>query len=274
MSKVKKYTIETLLPLNVSYDSDHGLTQEDVDMVNSLVEVIESTRSKHTPKIGDRVVYTQKGGEYHPHGLIEKKHEDRFYVCLDPFIPFVWESDTNIKVDVSGGPFYHADADKFKFVGWTEADFKEWGHCGATANGTVRFKAKVPLWAYSEPNPLYGDFTTKDWKKITLRKRVGPDACNLYDSMQIAFRDEEELQEYVNDHNGTIFTCSDPTLFVLWCYNRQIEFLPFDEWNKIDAEAVERRLSYSPEQVKIVKDTQNHISTFYRIKPESDNTNL
>lgn len=73
MSKAKRYTLETLLPLNVSYDSDHGLTQEDVDMVNSLVEVIESTRSKHTPKIGDRVVYTQKGGEYHPHGLIEKK---------------------------------------------------------------------------------------------------------------------------------------------------------------------------------------------------------
>ena len=52
MSKAKRYTLETLLPLNVSYDSDHGLTQEDVDMVNSLVEVIESTRSKHTPKIG------------------------------------------------------------------------------------------------------------------------------------------------------------------------------------------------------------------------------
>ena len=82
MSKAKRYTLETLLPLNVSYDGDHGLTQEDVDMVNSLVEVIESTRSKHTPKIGDRVVYTQKGGEYHPHGLIEKKHEDKFYVCL------------------------------------------------------------------------------------------------------------------------------------------------------------------------------------------------
>ena len=148
-------------------------------MVNSLVEVIESTRSKHTPKIGDRVVYTQKGGEYHPYGLIEKKHEDKFYVCLDPFIPFVWESDNAIKVDVSGGPFYHADADKFKFIGWAEADFKEQGHCGATANGTGRFKAKVPLWAYSEPDPLYGDFTTKDWKKITLRKRK---EGNLYDS--------------------------------------------------------------------------------------------
>lgn len=81
MSKAKRYTLETLLPLNVSYDSDHGLTREDVDMVNSLVEVIESTRSKHTPKIGDRVVYTQKGGEYHPHGLIEKKTRGQI-LCL------------------------------------------------------------------------------------------------------------------------------------------------------------------------------------------------
>ena len=91
---------------------------------------------------------------------------------------------------------------------------------------------------------------------------------NLFDSIQIAFRDEDELQEYVKDHNGTIFTCSDPTLFVLWCYKRQFEFLTLDEWNKVDAEAVERRLSYRPEQVKIVKDMENHISTFYRIKPE------
>ncbi len=63
MSKAKRYTLETLLPLNVSYDSNHGLTQEDVDMVNSLVGVIESTRSKHTPKIGDRVVSIRRKAE-------------------------------------------------------------------------------------------------------------------------------------------------------------------------------------------------------------------
>ena len=62
-------------------------------------------------------------------------------------MPFVGESDTAIKWDGSGGPGYHADAEKVKVVGWAEADFKEWGTCGATANGTVRFKAKGPLWA-------------------------------------------------------------------------------------------------------------------------------
>ena len=264
MSQEKRYTYETLLPLNVSYDYDHILTQEDVDTVNALVEVIEKTRSEYSPKIGDRVVYIEKGGDYHHRSLIEKKGERGLYA----YIPFVWESDNNIALDVSGGSFHWVDPDKFKFVEWIEADFKKWGHCGARANGAVKFKAKVPLWTYTEPNPLYGNFTTKDWKKFYLRKREVPDACNLYDGYEIAFGSEEELQEYVKDHNGTIFTCNDPTLFVLWCYKRQFEFRPLDEWNKIDAEAVERRLSYRSEQVKIVKDGQKHISTFYRIKPE------
>lgn len=45
-----KYTLENLLPLNVSYDRDHILRQQDVDMANRLVEVIEGSRSNITPK--------------------------------------------------------------------------------------------------------------------------------------------------------------------------------------------------------------------------------
>jgi hypothetical protein len=39
-----KYSVETLRELNVSYDHEHGLTQKDVDMANSYVELIEQTR--------------------------------------------------------------------------------------------------------------------------------------------------------------------------------------------------------------------------------------
>lgn len=266
MSKGKKYTLETLLPLNVSYDYDHTLTQEDVDMVNSLVEAIEKTRSEHTPKNGDRIVYVENDGSYHPQALIEKELDDGLYVCLDPCIPFVWANENGISLNVSGGPFYHADSDKLRFTGWIEASFKKWGHCGPTANGTVTFMAKVPLWSYSEPEPLYGSFTTKDWQRFSLRKHEGSENRNLYVSSRISFSDEDEFQEYVNDHNGTIFTCSDPTFIVLWCFRRQFEFLTTDEWNRLEAESVERKLSYKPEKVKIVKDMERHITTFYRIK--------
>lgn len=53
-----KYTVETLKALNVSYDYDHRLTQEDTDMVNAYVELIEGTRSETTPQVGDRLIYT------------------------------------------------------------------------------------------------------------------------------------------------------------------------------------------------------------------------
>lgn len=52
-----KYSIETLRELNVSYDREHWLTQDDVDMANNYVQLIERTRSEITPQVGDRVVY-------------------------------------------------------------------------------------------------------------------------------------------------------------------------------------------------------------------------
>lgn len=61
----EKYSIETLRAWNVSYDNEHGLTQKDVDMANSYVELIERTRSEITPQIGDRLVYVTEDGDYY-----------------------------------------------------------------------------------------------------------------------------------------------------------------------------------------------------------------
>ena len=42
----KKYTVETLKPLNVLYDHEHWLTQQDVDMANNYVEIIQGEATK------------------------------------------------------------------------------------------------------------------------------------------------------------------------------------------------------------------------------------
>ena len=55
------------------------------------------------------------------------------------------------------------------------------------------------------------------------------------------------------------------------CFRHENRFLPQHEWDKIDAPAMERRLNFHPEQVKLVKDMDSHITYFYRIKPEIDN---
>ncbi len=83
--------------------------------------------------------------------------------------------------------------------------FKDWGHCGACANGSVSFLAKVPLWFYAEPNPRYGDFTTETYRKFYLHKREESENGNLYQGFDIAFRDEAEFRQFLKDYEGTVF---------------------------------------------------------------------
>ncbi len=71
-----KYTVETLKPLNILYDHEHWLTQQDVDMANGYVELIERTRSEKTPQIGDRLIYVDRYGKYYGNALIENNDEE------------------------------------------------------------------------------------------------------------------------------------------------------------------------------------------------------
>ncbi len=68
-----KYTLETLLPLNRSYDMEHTLTQGDVDMANRLVEAIEGSRSSQIPKIGVRMRHV---GRHQQNNLFFHEAED------------------------------------------------------------------------------------------------------------------------------------------------------------------------------------------------------
>ena len=202
-----KYTVEILKPLNVLYDREHWLAQQDVDMANNYVELIERTRSELTPQIGDRLVYVTEHGDYYGHALIDGRHEKEgsLSVCEEPYVPFVWEEDGNIRLSVSGGAFHSVNPKDMKFLKWTEGAFKDWGHCGGCANGTVTFLAKVPLWFYAEPSPRYGAFTTETYRKFYLNKRDESEEDNLYQGFDIAFRNESEFQQFLKDYEGTVF---------------------------------------------------------------------
>ena len=117
-------------------------------MVNSYVELIERTRSEIKPQIGDRLVYVNEHGDYYGNALIDDKYvkDGCLSVCEQPYVPFVWEENGNIRLSVSGGSFHSVNPKELKFLKWTEGAFKDWGHCGACANGAVAFMARVPLW--------------------------------------------------------------------------------------------------------------------------------
>lgn len=50
-----------------------------------------------------------KYGKYYGNALIENNDEESGWIsiCEEPYIPFVWEQDANIRLSVSGGAFHH-----------------------------------------------------------------------------------------------------------------------------------------------------------------------
>ena len=155
-----KYEINSLIEMNDSYNNKHKVSQSDVDMANMYVELIESSRSEVAPQAGDMLRYTDKHGSYYAHAHIEENSDGICNICENPYDPFIWSYGTGIKCSTSGGAWTGLPSGELKYVGKQEKTFRDWGHCGACANGAIRFKAEVSVWEYVHPAPLYGEFTT------------------------------------------------------------------------------------------------------------------
>ena len=255
--------------MNTLYDHEHHLTQEDVDMANKLVRHIEHTRNPRIPQVGDQVRYTTRYGDFYDNALIEAVREDGMRsICLCPYVPFVWTTSDGIGCAVSGGPFTAVMPQALKPSGAVQGDFCDWGHCGACGNGAVRFCAEVPLWEYREPEPLYGDFSTEKWRKVSLHKEPERRDGDLYRGDCISFRAEEEFRQFLSDYEGTVFAAPDTKSVIIWCYRDEQTAVSQEKWDALDAPVTERRIYNAPQPVKLVKDHGRHTTVCYFVRPE------
>ena len=55
-------------------------------------------------------------------------------------------------------------------------------------------------------------------------------------------------------------------MLVVWCFRDKTEFLPEDEWNRQDLPMQARIYNGQLVKVKIKKDMERHVTTFYRIE--------
>ena len=70
---IGKYTKETLTEINQRFCGSHysGIMDSDLSMANNYVRIIEFSRSKKEPKVGDIVEYTNEYGDYYMNAHIE-----------------------------------------------------------------------------------------------------------------------------------------------------------------------------------------------------------
>ena len=144
-----KYTIDSLIKLNISYNHDHIVGQFDVDKCNDLKKKIED-RDHSVPQYGDVVVCIHpRKGELYYNGHYQNSIGPS--VCTQAYVPFVEESKRTpgkLLIDASGGYWTGVQPWRFKKVGEKLKTFCTWGHCGATGNGAVDFQANVSVWEY------------------------------------------------------------------------------------------------------------------------------
>ena len=265
-----RYSRETLLPMNTLYDHEHHLTQEDVDMANKQVRHIERTRNPRVPQVGDRVRYTTRHGDFHGNALIEAVREDGTRsICLCPYVPFVWATAGGIGCAVSGGPFTAVMPQELKPSGSCAGRFLCLGplrRLRQRSRPVLRRGSAVGI--PGTANPLYGDFSTEKWRKISLYKDTECRNGDLYRGECISFGSEEEFQQFLSDYEGTVFAAPDPKSVIVWCYRDEQTAVSQEKWDALDAPVTERRIYNAPQPVKLVKDHGRHTTVCYFVRPK------
>ena len=272
------YTIATLREINQRYCGSHTMVLSDVDMANSYVELIESTRSTEMPKVGDILQLTNKHGEYFAKAHIER--EDMHYggnICEHPSVPFIHanEDNTGIRCNTSGGAWCSVDFRDMKYVGKTKKRFCDWGWCGACADGAVEFEAEVSVWEYTDPEQLFPGFTTREYEKYYISdsgedsdytsktgyryhiSRGGYMNCK-------AFKDKAGLDAWLKTFKGTVFDGFWENQKIVWTYKQfeqhvsplVFDKLPVEEDTMIFNGAVRRCKRF-------VNDEQHWVTTYF-----------
>ena len=216
---MEKYNLGTLKKENASFDMEHTVIQQDVEKANRYVELIESSR-KEFPNAGDIVELTTKHGDYYRNAHIEEVDEEGLNVCEQPYVPFIHPDKSGISCNTSGGSWLSIPVN-LKWIGKRQKTFGDWGHCGACGNGAIQFMAEVNVWKYIEPDPLYGEYTTKYWRRMYISKIDKGKMHGQYEYLGdgIAWRDKAEFDAFIEKYKGKVFTENYVNQLVVWCYN-------------------------------------------------------
>lgn len=87
-----------------------------------------------------------------------------------------------------------------------------WGHTGRHRNDAVLFHTFVRAWKYTEPDPLYGKYTTKEWTRylIECQPDIEPADAFVYRNEAFTLYSREELERLVGILHGKLSTDSVP----------------------------------------------------------------
>jgi hypothetical protein len=263
------YTLENLKPLNASFDGEHKLDQNDVEMVNDFVKLIESTR-KEKPYPGDIIEFTDEYGDYSPNTYIRAVDDEtgQLSIRICPHIPFIYREDNGQEVgfhNTGGGLLTSVDATDLTYIGKREKLFAAFGHCLLPVHSAIYFNAMVNVWTYTAPDQKHPGYSTKDWDKQYISYIENPIDGSPYHywGRNIAFKNAAELQRWKDTYKAVEFPGASPSQTILFLYREKDRLVSRKEWDALDL-PLDTRFVNGIIHVKVAYDDNAHVITAYR----------
>lgn len=269
--------IENFYKINGLYHIEHGITKNDIKMAENYIDYIEKTRSDKIPKVGDIVKYTTEYGDYYGRALISANSgANEIQICEQPYVPFICSTNNDdMSLSVSGGAFTHTNKSNLKYLGKEKRQFCDWGSCGACGNGAVKFEAEVSVWEYKENN-MFGEYSTKDYNKMYIKKKEKPINGYIIFGDGIAFETEGDYQAFLKTYRAKEFDNGYNT--VIFYYKEENYLISKEEWQELEGYQIDtRKCNASIITVKVKYDEENKRIKVYRyknsFKPEEEIAN-
>lgn len=227
---------EEVKQLNQGY----SITEKDLKEVEDLINLIETTRSNSSPKVGDIVKFTSEHGDYYESAVISRIEEDGdIEICEHYPTPFVKRCNSktkNIWISISGGPFCSIKADMFKYIGKDKSKFCYSEICEAKC-----FFATVNVWEVKQKN-RYEPYTTEKYNKMYIYKNV--EDFNPYTILGkgIAFTTEREYNIFLKTYRAKEFATDDNNVFVIFYYKEENFYISKNEWDNLQNCEIDTRL--------------------------------
>lgn len=260
------YNKETLAAENALFISEHGpIRESDVDTVNQCITRIIQSRSNR-PQPGDLVEYTTRYGSYSLAFIMAIGQDGSAEICLSGGHAFMQADTCPPTFTTSGGPCVSVCPD-FEYVGEKDYCFWTTGHCGFCAHCSLDFYAPVNVWRYSEPNPLFGEYSTKDYDMSYVyerKQRLGESHFHFDGRVT-----ESEIQYYawLKTYKGVEFLLDeqdDCKTIVAFTYRPQRHYIPIEEWDMLELPTDTRIVNASIVPIKYEYDDANHLIHEYR----------
>lgn len=256
---------------HINRDYAYPITEREVEKVNRLISLIRKAREQDRPAEGDSVEFISRTGDYFGEAHIEKIIGKHSHICLSPEMQFCFMDRKKAAFETEGGPWTQVSTSLLVPAGTAGKRLYTWGYGRRHHKGYLHFRTFVRKWKYQEADPLYDEYTTRDWYKYHIMKHRDPERRNeyTYRSNEFTLYSRNRLDELTGILHGKLYRGILPNSLVLWGYRMELKEISRKEWNGLrgQGQILMDFLDYG--SVRILTDDETHTVTIHRIDEQS-----